>query len=168
MRKSLALALFLLVAPRLYSALRVRGLAIASVVRAWFAGERPADDLFDELPRRYSRALPPAFGQPGDFAVRCVTGRGPGVPGGRIAFLCLAEKRLVLFTRSWLVVRQHEMDVGRLDDVRVQRSGLFESLLLRAGPKTTTLYFFRDRRLALAEIARRLDAARAGVVAATG
>jgi hypothetical protein len=157
---------FPFVAAHLFGVLRAQILGVVSLLRAWLGGERPADDLFDELPPAYARSLPSGFGKPGDFALRCVTGRRLGVPAGQIGYLCLGGDRLLLLFRRRLRVREHAIDPARLDEVRVQRGVLFERLSLRSGASTTTLYFFRHRRQSVAEAARRLDTIRAGVVPA--
>jgi hypothetical protein len=158
---------FLLVAPRLFALLRAQILGLRALVRAWLGRERPADDLFDALPSAYARALPAAFGAPGDFALRCVTGRRLGVPAGRVGYFCRAGDRLVVLARHWLKVRATAIDLGRVDEVRVQPGVVYDRLTLRAGATVTTLYFLRDRRPALAALAQRLVPARAVPVPAT-
>jgi hypothetical protein len=94
-----------------------------------------------------------------------VTGRRLGVPAGRIGYLCLAGDRLLLLVRRRLRIREHAIDLARLDEVRLQPGVLFERLSLRSGASTTTLYFFRHRRRSVAEAARavrgELEASRA-------
>jgi hypothetical protein len=57
-------------------------------------------------------------------------------------------------------VREHVIDVTGLDEVRTEPGMLFDRLSLRAGATRTTLAFFRDRRRAMTEAARRIDTAR--------
>ena len=152
---------FVLVAPRLFGVLRAQILAVVALVRTWLGGERAPDDQFDDVPESFVRALPAGSGKPGDFALRCVTGRRLGLPAGQLGYLCLAGGQLRLLVRRAFRVREHVIDLARLDEVRVERGVLFDRLNLRSGVSRTTLYFFRDRRRAVAEAARRIDAARA-------
>jgi hypothetical protein len=150
---------FVFLGPRLFSLLRAQLLAVLSLVRTWLGGERGADELFDALPAAYAHSLPAGFGKPGDFALRCVTGRRLGVPAGQLGYLCLTGDRLVLLVRRRFRVREHAIDLARLDEVRLRSGVLFDRLSLRSGASTTTLYFFTDRRRPLEEAARQLRAA---------
>ena len=157
---------FVVFAPRLFAILRAHLLAMAAVARTWLGSERRADDRFDDLPASYANGLPTDFGRPGDFALRCVTGRRLGVPAGQMGYLCGTGSRLVLLVRRNLQVREHEIEIAQVSEVRLQRGLLFDRLSLRAGARTTTLHFFRDRRPAVAAIAGELDAIRGGASAA--
>jgi hypothetical protein len=157
---------FVIFAPRLFAILRAHLLAMAAVARTWLGRERREDDRFDDLPAAYANALPPDFGGHGDFALRCVTGRRLGVPAGQMGYLCLVGSRLVLLVRRNLQVREHDIETAQVNEVRLQHGVLFDRLSLRAGARTTTLYFFRDRRPTVAAIARELDAIRGGALAA--
>ena len=152
---------FLVMAPWLFAIVRAQILAVAALLRVWLGGERMDDDVFDDLPPAYAEVLPAGFGAPGDFALRCVTGRRLGAPAGHTGYLCLADERLLLLVRRRMRVRQHVIDVAGLDEVRVERGVLFDRLVLRSGASRTTLYFVRDRRRPVAEAARRLAIERA-------
>jgi hypothetical protein len=149
---------FVVFAPRLFAVLRAHLLAMTAVARTWLGRERRVDDRFDDLPVAYANALPPDFGGHGDFALRCVTGRRLGVPAGQMGYLCRAGSRLVLLLRRNLQVREQEIETALVQEVRLQHGVLFDRLSLRAGARTTTLHFFRDRRPTLTAVARELDA----------
>jgi hypothetical protein len=152
--------MFVVFAPRLLSILRAHLRAVAALLRTWRGRERAVDDRVDDLPAAYASALPPDFGRDDDFALRCVTGRRLGVPAGQTGYLCRTAGRLVLLVRRHLQVREHEIDLAQVHEVRVQPGVLFDGLSLRAGARTTTLYFFRDRRRTVVDLACRLDAMR--------
>jgi hypothetical protein len=153
-------AAFLLLAPRLFRVLRAQLLALAALVRTALGGGRAAEDVFDELPPACARRLGPGIGGPGDFVLRCVTGRRLGVPAGHVGYLCLAGDSLLVLLRPWFRMRQQVVDLSRVTETRVHRGVLFDRLSLRSGASTGTFYFFRDRRRPLGEAAGRIDAAR--------
>ena len=159
---ALFLALFLVLAPRLFRLMRVQLLGAAALVRAWLGRSRAADDRFDALPGWAVERLGAAFGAPADFAVRCVSGRGP-LGANHVAFLCLGGGALRLLARRWGRVREHPMDLARVQEVRVHHGFVFDRLSLRSGGTTAHVYLFRDRRPSLEALRQRLDEARAGV-----
>jgi hypothetical protein len=149
---------FLLVAPRLLRLLRTHAQAVAALVRAWLGQERPADDLFDELPPSIAARLPADFGKPGDLALRCVAGRGLGARVGQLGYLCRASGALSWLGRQGVRVREYPIDLGRVGEIRARREPLFDRLLVRTGAHTVELCFMRDRRRTLDVLLRQLEA----------
>lgn len=154
------LAGFALVAPRLLRLLRALMQGLAALYRVWMGRGAAADDVFDVLPAGHARLLPPEFGAPGDFALRCVVGRAVGAPSWTTGYLCLSGRRLAVLARRGLGVKEYLVDLGRMDEIRVRRGFLFDRLSLRSGGRTVEVHVFRDRRAPLDEIVRRLDANR--------
>jgi hypothetical protein len=156
---------FLVVAPRLLRLLRLHVLAVAALVRGWLGQQRPADDLFDELPPSVAAHLPADFGKPGDLALRCVAGRGLGTRAGQLGYLCRTDGALIWLGRQGFRMREYPIDLGRVDEIRARRGLLFDRLLLRTGARTVQLCFMRDRRRTLDALVRQLQAARPQVAA---
>jgi hypothetical protein len=157
---------FVFVAPRLFRLLRAQLLALAALVRVWSGRESAPDDVFDVLPPGHAQLLPPGFGAPGDFAVRCLGGHTLGAPQWTMGYLCLAGGRLALLARRGFGVREYQVDTGHVNEVRTRSGLLFDRLSLRSGGQIVEVFFFRDRRRTLDAVARRLRAAR-GVELAT-
>jgi hypothetical protein len=152
---------FALVAPRLFRLLRAQILALAALARVWSGREAPPDDVFDAVPPGHAQLLPPGFGVPGDFAVRCLGGRAVGAPAWTMGYLCLAGGRLVFLARRGFGVREYTVDVAHVDEVRTRSGFLFDRLSLRSGGHIIEVFFFRDRRRTLDAVARRLRTVRA-------
>ena len=156
---------FALIAPRLFRLLRAQAQGLAALYRAWLGrGARP-DDLFEPLPAGHAQLLPPEFGAPGDFALRCVAGRSVGAPPWTTGYLCLAGRRLAVLARRGFGVREYLIDAGRIDEARVRPGFLFDRLSLRSGARAVEVYVFRDRRAVLDGVIRRLEATRPGALA---
>lgn len=151
---------FLVVAPRTLRLVRVQGLAVAALVRSALGSERTAGALFDDLPDGFAERLPSGFGKPGDFAVRCVAGRGLGARSGQLGYLCLAGGALRWLGRQRFRVREHAVPLAEVDEIRTRRGLLFDRLLLRSGARTVQLSFMRDQRHVLDGVVGRLEAAR--------
>jgi hypothetical protein len=146
---AVCVAVFLMVAPRIFRLLRVQFLAVRALIRSRFG--KPDDSSSSAIPEAYAerlrrelglRELPPA--------TRAVAAQGSGGLKNSLGYLVLLEDEAVFLTRRWFRYRTHRV---RLSDQTARQYGrgfLLDRLTIRHGDQTCQYSLFKDNQLEMA------------------
>jgi hypothetical protein len=138
------LIIFALVAPRIFRLLRIEFTALLAFFGMRF-GSREAT-LFDKTPSKYSENLPnkniPSRAE--GFCIRCASGKGIEAGRNYLGFICLLDDSLFFITRKRFRVRRFDIDLSKVDEVKLERKLLLDRLIFSRGKKKMYIYLFKS------------------------